>query len=66
MPTPCPICGRQPDIEICEPWPRGHGPAPWYAGCYQGGEREHFVGCNGDTRADAVKSWEIECREAAL
>lgn len=60
MPTPCPYCGRQPHIERCEPWPKEAGPQPWYAGCYSGGEREHFIGTNGDTRADALKNWEQE------
>lgn len=65
QPSPCPYCGRQPDIEPCEPWPRSAGPQPWYAGCYQAGEREHFVGCNGDSKADAIKNWEREVAKYA-
>ncbi|WP_398473603.1 hypothetical protein [Tardiphaga sp.] len=64
----CPVCGRQPDIDKCGPWPKGLGPAPWYAGCYRGGKDEHFVGVNGDNRSDAVRAWnaEVECRSVAL
>lgn len=58
MPTPCPHCGRQPEIERCESWPRDIGPAPWYVGCYQSGEREHFVGGNGVTKDAALAQWE--------
>jgi hypothetical protein len=57
---PCPYCGRQPDISLCEPRPSHAGPQPWYAGCYWPGEREHFVEANGDTRADAERGWERE------
>lgn len=53
----CPHCGSQPDVSRCEPWPRGEGPAPWYAGCYRGGSDEHFIGGNGDTRAEAEAVW---------
>lgn len=65
MPTPCPYCGRQPDVSRCEPWPRGFGSAPWYAGCYQSGAREHFVGGNGGTEAEAIKTWEGEVAKHA-
>ncbi len=60
MPTPCPICGRQPDIDIVEPWPRGYGPAPWYAVCYQPGSNEHCVGADNDpsTKQEAIDGWE--------
>jgi len=61
--TPCPYCGRQPDVDKCEPWPKDAGPQPWYAHCYVSGSREHFIGVNGDTRADALKNWEIEVRD---
>lgn len=54
---PCPVCGRQPTIEVCAPWPKDMGPPPWYVGCYDPGRNEHFRGVNGDTRADAVKQW---------
>lgn len=56
--TPCPFCGSQPTVEICEPWPRHYGRQPWYAGCYRGGAREHFIGGNGVTRREAVAEWE--------
>lgn len=60
MLTPCPYCGRQPTIDICEPWPKSDGPQPWYVGCYRGGAREHFIGINGDTKEDAIAAWERE------
>lgn len=62
MPTPCPHCGRQPEVERCEPWPRDLGPAPWYVGCYQSGDAEHFVGVNGDDKRDALAQWEREAK----
>lgn len=62
--TPCPYCGRQPLVAVCEPWPRNVGAAPWYAGCYLGGSREHFVGGNGTTRAEALATWEAEVAKA--
>ena len=65
MAKPCPYCGRQPDISRCEPWPAHAGPQPWYAGCYQMGEHEHFVGGNGETRAEAEHVWQAEV-EACL
>lgn len=61
--SPCPYCNRQPQVEKCEPWPRDAGPQPWYVGCYQGGDREHFIGSNGDTREDAISNWEREVRD---
>ena len=60
MPTPCPHCGRQPKIETCEPWPRNAGSVPWYVGCYFSGTPEHFIGVNGDTKAEALEEWERE------
>lgn len=63
--TPCPYCKRQPTVDRCEPWPAEHGPAPWYAGCYQPGEREHCVAVNGDDKADAIKQWEKTVAEMA-
>ena len=57
---PCPVCGGDPMVEQCEPWPRECGPAPWYVGCYKGGGDEHFVGVNGDTRDEAMRLWRIE------
>lgn len=56
--TPCPYCGRLPEVDLCEPWPRNHGPAPWYAACYKAGEREHCVAVGGDTKAGAIAQWE--------
>lgn len=60
---PCPICGRQPDVSRCEPWSKTDGPAPWYAGCYQASGPEHFVGGNGDTKADAERVWNDEAKK---
>ena len=48
LPT-CPVCGRMPEIERCEPWPKKFGSAPWYVGCYRQTPREHFIGGNADT-----------------
>lgn len=56
----CPVCGSDPYVTQVEPWPRGHGPAPWAAGCYRTIPVEHFVGVNGDDRADAIHLWNIE------
>lgn len=61
----CPICGGRPYIEECAPWPRGHGPAPWAAGCYRTIPFEHFVGVNGDDQADATRLWNIEAAKVA-
>ena len=57
---PCPYCGRDPVIETCGPWPKDAGPAPWHVGCYAGGNDEHYIGANGDTRADAIAAWDRE------
>lgn len=54
---PCPVCGSAPEVERVEPWPRSLGPAPWYVGCYRGGKSEHFIGVNGDTKAEAMGEW---------
>jgi len=59
-PTACPVCGLQPYVEKCEPWPKGHGPAPWAVGCYSQAPFEHFVGVNGDGQLDAVNLWNVE------
>lgn len=56
--TPCPVCGRQPEVSPCEPWPSGCGPKPWYAGCYQPSSPEHFVGGTGATRSEAIAAWQ--------
>lgn len=65
MPTPCPFCGRQPQVERCEPWNKSDGPQPWYAGCYTTAPVEHFVGGNGGTKAEAVEEWERQCKVRA-
>lgn len=59
----CPVCGRRPYIERCEPWPRQHGPAPWAIGCYSTHPEEHFVGINGDTQLDAINLWNSEAEK---
>lgn len=56
-PKPCPVCGGKPDVERCAPWPKDHGPAPWYVGCYRAGAHEHHRGVNGGTKADAIAKW---------
>lgn len=65
MPTPCPVCGRQPDVDFVDPWPKRLGPPPWYALCYQGGDNEHFVGGDRDdgfdTKEQALAEWERVC-----
>jgi hypothetical protein len=62
---PCPVCGEVPLIERCEPWDqKSYGPPPWYVGCYKpGGGNEHFVGVNGDTRAQAERAWRVEAEK---
>lgn len=55
---PCPVCGRQPEVAPCEPWPTGEGPRPWYAGCYQASGPEHFVGGTGATKHEALAEWQ--------
>jgi len=54
---PCPYCGDRPEIDRCIGWPRDLGPAPWYIGCYRGGDGEHFIGVNADTQAEARAEW---------
>lgn len=54
---PCPICNRPPSIHPCAPWPKEEGPAPWHAGCYGLKPDEHYIGCNGNTMADAIIGW---------
>ena len=56
----CPVCQRAPYVERCEPWPRGHGPAPWAVGCYALAPFEHFVGVNGADQLDAIRQWNAE------
>lgn len=60
MPDHCPVCGRAPYVEECEPWPTDHGRAPWAVGCYHTLPIEHFVGVNGDTKAEALSAWAAE------
>lgn len=57
-PLPCPVCGRPPVVERCEPLPRGEPPI-WSVACYATVDREgsHFVGENGDSRQDAIAKW---------
>lgn len=57
---PCPHCGADPVIEMCEPWPAGLGRPPWHVGCYRGGAHEHYIGANGDTRDSAIAEWDRE------
>lgn len=54
---PCQVCGRPPTVEQCAPWPPDMGSAPWYAGCYEPGSREHVRCVNGDSKADAILLW---------
>ncbi len=56
--SPCPYCKREPNVERCEPWRSDAGPNSWFVGCYQSGALEHFIGVNGDNRADALRNWE--------
>lgn len=65
MPSRCPYCNRLPQVEKCEPWSKEDGPQPWYAGCYSTAPREHFVGGNGTSALDAVKTWEREVAKHA-
>ena len=53
---PCPVCGRAPDIDRCEPGPG------WYAHCYSLKPTEHFVGDNGDDRLQAIAAWQRAVR----
>ena len=59
-PKPCPVCNRQPDVDLCDPWKKQWGPQPWYAGCYSNNPKEHYIGGNGDTRKEAIAVWEAE------
>lgn len=61
---PCPYCQAQPDFGRCEPWPKCESPAPYYIGCYQSGDDEHFVGGNADTLAGLRAVWDEAIREA--
>ena len=55
---PCPVCGRAPVVERCEPLPRGVPPI-WSVACYATVDRtgSHFLGGNGDTREEAIAAW---------
>lgn len=63
---PCPICGRDPVIERCEPWPKEAGPQPWHVGCYRNGVFEHYIGVNGDSRDDAIAEWDREVSRSVV
>ena len=65
MIRPCPRCGRAPDIDECGPVPRGEKHLGWYAGCYQPGADEHFIGVNGDTRDEVIDNWNLEAARPA-
>jgi hypothetical protein len=56
----CPVCGRAPFVEQCEPWPKAYGPPPWAVGCYAMSPDEHFFGVNGDNQLDAIHLWNSE------
>lgn len=60
----CPVCGRRPTIDRCEPWPADEGPAPFYAVCYGLEPVEHCTGANGDTRGETIRAWNAECAAA--
>lgn len=62
-PSACPVCGAQPYVEQCEPWPIRLGKAPWAVGCYSQTPDEHFVGINGDNQFDAIKLWNSEVKK---
>lgn len=55
----CPVCGRRPIIDRCEPWPSEYGPAPYYAGCYGQEPIEHFVGVNADSVREVMEAWNV-------
>ncbi len=55
----CPVCNRLPNIDHCEPWPAGYGPAPYYAGCYGQSPIEHFVGVNADSQSEVIEAWNV-------
>lgn len=67
-PLKCPICGKQPDVNECGPWPPSakYGPAPWYTGCYSQEPTEHFVGVNGANRTDVISRWNLKVRKMGL
>lgn len=55
----CPVCGERPTIDRCLPWPPGHGPAPYYAGCHGNEPIEHFVGVNADSVREVIEAWNM-------
>lgn len=61
--SPCPYCNSPPDVGPCTGWPRNMGKPPWHVGCYRSGDREHYIGVNGDTKAEALENWEREVRD---
>jgi hypothetical protein len=58
----CPICGKQPDIGRCQPWPedRGLGLAPWFVECAS----DQFA-VNGDDEQEARDNWALRVSEFA-
>lgn len=64
-PIPCSVCGSQPDIGKCEPWPRDYGPQPWYAICYRE-DPSHCVGDNGASQREAMENWNRTASSHAL
>lgn len=51
---PCPVCGKQPDVDRCHPGPG------WYANCYGLRPYEHNIGGNGETRDEAIAEYNAE------
>lgn len=62
---PCPICGSEPHIDRCEPWPRDAGPVAWHAVCYRITPTEHCVGVNAETEAEVIRDWNAEVDKIA-
>lgn len=58
--NPCPICGRQPDVDRCGPTPRGVGGLGWYASCFGYEPYEHHVGVNFDLNQRGADVWNYE------
>ncbi len=55
--APCPVCGKHPDIDECDPLMKAEPPLGWYANCFSYEPYEHSVGVSADTRRQAVKEW---------
>lgn len=56
---PCPVCGRQPDVDECGPSVPGVD-LGWYANCYSTTPREHCIGVSADTKHEAEVAWNAE------